>query len=132
MTAPLTPRNLVLDLVVPSEARVSSNGTCILYTLSSTDESSGQLRTQVWLRDVDGSHPRQLTSTGRRNRGGVWSPDGSSVAFVSDRVDGNGIFILPRHPGSILDDPRLIPPKTAGHFVVRPVAQHDRDVVPPR
>src|SRR5439155_16629513 len=61
---------------------------------------------------VDGSHPRQLTSTGRRNRGGVWSPDGSSVAFVSDRVDGNGIFILPvAGPGEateVLRDPREI------------------------
>ncbi|HET7034658.1 MAG TPA: S9 family peptidase, partial [Thermomicrobiaceae bacterium] len=51
---------------------------------------------QLWLCAPDGSNKRQLTQTGTRNRGGRWSPDGTSIAFVSDRVGKGkaGLFVL--------------------------------------
>jgi TolB protein len=39
----------------------------------------------IWIMDADGSNARALTSGSSRNMGPAWSPDGSMIAFVSDR-----------------------------------------------
>src|SRR5690606_15908180 len=71
------------------------DGRHIVYTLSQADRATRQEGSHVWLCDTDGGGRRQLTHDGRSNRGSRWSPDGSRIAFTSDRVDKYGIFVLP-------------------------------------
>ncbi len=40
---------------------------------------------QVWIMDADGSNARALTGGSSRNIRPAWSPDGSTIAFMSDR-----------------------------------------------
>jgi dipeptidyl aminopeptidase/acylaminoacyl peptidase len=112
VASPLTPDALVYGPAAPGEARISPDGSRVLYTLTTTDRASRRTISQLWQRDVDGGSPRQLTSAGERNRGGCWSSDGRSVAFVSDRVKRSGVFILPTtQPGEareVVRDPREI------------------------
>ncbi|MCO5178051.1 MAG: S9 family peptidase, partial [Thermomicrobiales bacterium] len=49
---------------------------------------------QLWTCDRDGGNARQLTQTGERNSGARWSPDGTQIAFVSDRVSKSGLFVM--------------------------------------
>ena len=59
-------------------------------------------QSHLWRCGIDGGNARQLTFGGSKNGGPVWSPDGASVAFTSDRVEKpakQGIFVLPTAGG---------------------------------
>lgn len=94
MAQPITPELVVYGLTMAGEPQVSPDGTQILYTLSAVDRETKKGSSQIWLCGIDGSNPRRLTWSGERNSGGVWSPDGRRIAFVSNRVEKAGIFVL--------------------------------------
>jgi TolB protein len=68
---------------------------------------------QIWIIDADGSNARALTSGSSRNMSPAWSPDGSTIVFVSDRhadIDMNligtdegdlGIYVMERDGSNI-------------------------------
>ncbi len=95
MSHPLTPERLVYDLTPAGDPQISPDGSRIIFTLSTTDRESKKTTSHLWLCGVDGTEPQRLTWSGERNRGARWSPDGRHLAFVSDRVKKNGLFVLP-------------------------------------
>lgn len=99
MTRPLTPDTLVYGFTTADDPRVAPDGTRIVYTLSNADRESQKMTSALWQCDIDGGNRRQLTFTGKRNGGARWSADGSRIAFVSDRVEKNGVFILDMRSG---------------------------------
>jgi dipeptidyl aminopeptidase/acylaminoacyl peptidase len=95
MSAPFTPEQLVCDLVAAGEPQLSPDGASIVYSLGRADGEADKNTSQLWLCARDGSEPRQLTFAGSRNTSPRWSPDGRCIAFVSDRSQGSGLFVLP-------------------------------------
>jgi dipeptidyl aminopeptidase/acylaminoacyl peptidase len=92
----LTPELLVYDTVTAGDPQLSPDGRQLVYSLARADREHDRGTSQLWLCDVDGGQPRQLTWTGDRNREPRWSPDGRFVAFVSDRVQASSaLFVLP-------------------------------------
>jgi len=92
----LTPDALVYETVSAAEPQVSPDGTRIVYGLARADRDLDRGTSQIWLCDRDGGGARQLTFAGDRNREARWSPDGSWIAFVSDRQQGqSALCILP-------------------------------------
>ncbi len=92
----LTPEALVYETVSAGDPAISPDGTRILYSLARASKDLDRASSQVWLSKVDGSDARRLTWAGERNREARWSPDGRSIAFVSDRLQaGSGLFVLP-------------------------------------
>jgi len=49
----------------------------------------------------DGSYPRQVTTDGLINTAPYWSPDGSQIAFLSDRSGSKQLHIMDRDGGNI-------------------------------
>jgi Tol biopolymer transport system component len=49
---------------------------------------------QVWKADVATGDVTQLTSEGAFTRYGKWSPDGSKIAFNSDRGGGHNVYLM--------------------------------------
>jgi dipeptidyl aminopeptidase/acylaminoacyl peptidase len=85
MPHPLTPATLVYEIKTASDPQLSPDARHVLYALVEADPATKRQTSQLWRCDIDGAHPRRLTWTGERNGGGRWSPDGTAIAFVSDR-----------------------------------------------
>jgi dipeptidyl aminopeptidase/acylaminoacyl peptidase len=101
MVGPLTPERLVYVLAACVDPQISPDGRSVLYGIGRADERTGRSTTQLWLCGRDGGGKRRLTWHGERDAGGRWSPDGSRIAFVSDRLgqDVHGLFVMPADGG---------------------------------
>lgn len=100
MQQQISPAAFVYDLQQPGDPQLSPDGARLVYTLTRVDPESKKTTSQLWLCDRDGGNARQLTrgGVGEKHSGARWSPDGTAIAFVSDRVEApakNGIFVLP-------------------------------------
>ena len=69
--------------------RISPDGSRIVFDLY----DPGTNLTQLWVGDLARGVQTKLTSGGSNNSGGVWSPDGSRIAFQSDRSHQSDIFV---------------------------------------
>jgi eukaryotic-like serine/threonine-protein kinase len=73
-------------------ARISPDGTHVAFDLYDT----GTQTTQVWVGDVARGVQTRLTSGPSSNSTPIWSPDGSRVAFQSDRKHQADVYVRPR------------------------------------
>jgi Tol biopolymer transport system component len=69
--------------------RISPDGTHIAFD----EYDIGTQTTQVWLGDVSRGVKTRLTSAPGSNSGAVWSPDGSRIAFQSDRKHQADVYV---------------------------------------
>ena len=77
----------VYSLRFVSDPQLSPDGTSVAYVVAWVDpEDHSRYRSQIMLVPYDGSGaPRALTSGRHRDTAPRWSPDGCSLAFVSNR-----------------------------------------------
>jgi dipeptidyl aminopeptidase/acylaminoacyl peptidase len=90
-----TPESLVYGLKTVTDPQISPNGEWIAYAVAEVLKETNKRTSQIWLTKRDGSETRQLTFAGKSSSKPRWSPDGQSIAFVSDRGDGNTLYLLP-------------------------------------
>src|SRR5688572_27267635 len=70
------------DLAQPD---LSSDGAALVYTVSTVNTTEDLAQTDLWRVGYDGKGRVRLTSTARHSESRPqWSPDGASVAFLSD------------------------------------------------
>jgi len=87
-------------LRVPVEVRLSPDGGSVVYCLKETAPDKDGYRQSLWLVPADGSSPaRQLTLGRKKDTSPRWSPDGRTLAFLSDRgavLDAGGASDRPK------------------------------------
>ncbi|HEX5015770.1 MAG TPA: S9 family peptidase [Candidatus Limnocylindrales bacterium] len=116
MPRALAPEDLY-KLRIPTDPRVSPDGRHGLVTLQTSAPRGDGYRRSLWLvpLDEDAGEPRQLTIGARNDTHPRWSPDGRTVAFLSDRrhlleeepaagdkkdrEDGTQVYLLPLEGG---------------------------------
>jgi TolB protein len=54
----------------------------------------GEMNSEVFLADADGSHPRNLTNHPAFDGWPDWSPDGTRIAFASNRNANYQVFVM--------------------------------------
>jgi dipeptidyl aminopeptidase/acylaminoacyl peptidase len=75
----------VIDLVQVAAARVSPDGTRVLFTRAAIKEWKDNKRVStIWIANADGSNQYQFLGNDK-DRNPQWSPDGTQVAFLSTR-----------------------------------------------
>ena len=80
-----------------ADPRLSPDGKSVLFRV--TDATADGGRSHLWLTDISGGAPRQLTfspaADKRGERAGEWMPDGTSIFFLAKRGEHTQLFRLP-------------------------------------
>ncbi|MFO0597883.1 MAG: S9 family peptidase [Myxococcaceae bacterium] len=79
--------------------RVSPDGTKVVFTLRSTDLEANKGRIDLWLMNADGTGLRQLTTHEGNETDPWWSPDGSTIYFLTARTGSNQVWSLSLNGG---------------------------------
>ena len=96
-TAPSKPAptvDQILSLKRVASPEISPDGRRVAYTVRETNWDDNAYETQIWLADATTGATRQLTNAKKSSRSPAWSPDGSKLAFISDRTEKNQIYII--------------------------------------
>ena len=84
MPRPARPDDLY-RLAVPFDPRLSPDGSRVVFTVKRSAVGKDGYRQAIWSAPVDGSEPaRQLTLGVRSDGAARISPDGGTLAFISD------------------------------------------------
>jgi dipeptidyl aminopeptidase/acylaminoacyl peptidase len=73
---------------------LSPDGRWVVYERTIVHVKADEYETQLVLSATDGTGRRVLTSGGTRNAHPVWSPDGQTLAFSSNRAYGTQVWLL--------------------------------------
>jgi dipeptidyl aminopeptidase/acylaminoacyl peptidase len=69
-----------------ADPRISPDGSQVVYSLATIDSAANRRVSSVWVVSANGgSEPRQLSAEGFSSTVPRWSPDGSRIAFLSNR-----------------------------------------------
>jgi dipeptidyl aminopeptidase/acylaminoacyl peptidase len=88
---PLTPSVVRRQAVIGSSA-VSPDGARVAYTRRTVE--ANRYRTNLWVVGCGGGRPRPITHGRWNDTAPAWSPDGTALAFVSDRGKGEALHVI--------------------------------------
>jgi dipeptidyl aminopeptidase/acylaminoacyl peptidase len=90
-----------------TEIACAPDGKHAACVVRSVDRERDAYVSCIWEFALDGDGVAQLTFGPGRDAAPAWSPDGQTLAFLSDRSDGNCLYLLPRRGGEARQMPKL-------------------------
>ncbi|HWI60625.1 MAG TPA: hypothetical protein VNT75_02170, partial [Symbiobacteriaceae bacterium] len=94
----LTPEDLYAFVNV-SDPQISPDGDVIAFVRTHIDADSKEPRSSIWVVPAAGGTPVQFTRGNKSDSQPRWSPDGRTLAFVSDRSGDRQIWLIERFGG---------------------------------
>ena len=88
MTVPsrraMTPQDITRIRFI-SDPQLSPDGRRVAFVVTTLSEDQDEYLSNIWVVDTAGGEPRRFTTGPKRDTAPRWSPDGSRLAFVSER-----------------------------------------------
>ena len=110
---PVVPESL-FDIVNVEDPQVSPDGRMVTFVHMQPVEDGNTYRRSIWLAPVDGSGPAQPLTRSGKDHSPRWSPDGSRIAFVSNRSGNNEVYVIDPSGGEPRRAGRAAPRRTLG------------------
>lgn len=90
----------LFNLKIVSDVQVAPDGRTIAFVVTTLDEEKNEYRAAIWTVEANGAgEPRRFTGGAKRDTQPRWSPDGTRLAFVSDRNGKPQVFVMPLAAG---------------------------------
>jgi dipeptidyl aminopeptidase/acylaminoacyl peptidase len=89
-------------IAIISDVRISPSGEQLVYSQQRVDPETEKKFSNLWIISTDGGSPTQFTFGNQLDSQPRWSPDGESIAFLSNRDDSENpsqIYLIPIHGG---------------------------------
>ncbi|MFO0879015.1 MAG: S9 family peptidase [Gemmataceae bacterium] len=77
-----------------SDPQISPDGRQVAYVVTTVELEENKSTSSIWVAPVDKGEPRQVTTSGKKDRHPRWSPDGKALLFESNRAGANQLFLL--------------------------------------
>lgn len=84
--------NDVFNLELATDPQISPDGKRVVYVRQFADIMTDMRRSNLWIVNVDGSDHRPLTTGNYNDTSPRWSPDGSQLAYLSNREGSTQIY----------------------------------------
>ncbi len=107
---------LAMDRI--ADWQVSPDGQRVVFACSVTDLAANRRRSRLWLVGVDGTGLRPLTAQAGADNQPRWTPDGTSVLFLSSRSGSSQVWRISVDGGEAEQVSHL--PLDVGSFAVSP------------
>ena len=75
-------------------SEISPDGKLVAYTVRETNWDQNLYETSIWLADTKTGKSWRLTGGRKSSTGPAWSPDGTRIAFASDRTDKRQLYLI--------------------------------------
>ncbi len=83
-----------------SDPQISPDGNSVAYAVGTPDVGANRIVRNIWvISTAQGSQPQQLTHGGQDTRP-QWSPDGKSIAYLSERDGATQVYLIPAQGGT--------------------------------
>lgn len=77
-----------------SSPRMSPDGTLIVYMFGEKEKWDSRANNNLWIISTDGTNRFQLTNSDKNDWNPLWSPDGSKIAFLSNRSEKLQVHVI--------------------------------------
>ena len=81
---PMTPQDLTRIRFI-SDPQISPDGQRVAFVVTMLSDDKDQYLSNIWMVDTAGGEPRRFTTGPKRDSMPRWSPDGTHLAFLSER-----------------------------------------------
>lgn len=85
---------------VPTSVSISPNEKKVAFTVEWIDSKENKYYANIHLLDIPAGKVTQFTHGNQNDSSAVWSPDGSTIAFLSSRDKKMGIYLMPTTGGA--------------------------------